>query len=399
MTAMCRALFRTGALYDAGPRADALHRHDFPLPGGWLRLQLTTPAALRFAWGVFELQTILESGVAPARPGRHLMPRGTALPAAVLSDAALDLFLSPTARSLYACPELEARRNACELRSRPLTGGCDFSIRLSSLLLEASSLQRPPGAQLFARAVLLLKACGRLCVEAAAPALALWGATVAHEARFAPTQPHLALARLQLARALTTLGVKSEADAIALLPPPPCLCRLMLADLDLDNGYSWAQLMAAPPPLRRALLRAASRLPFELVRRRNNRCLREVIVAEPQLAASVRDCGDDLLRRACAGRGLTHQMVSSMLRSGVFVACGGRGEVASAKASAQPVLAARLGCLAAARAVRNKKTLQVLHAAWGALVEVNLLVAATGSNAAGAASDGTQRIRLTLRPQ
>ena len=39
VTAMCRALFRTGALYDAGPSASALHRHAFPLPGGWLHVR------------------------------------------------------------------------------------------------------------------------------------------------------------------------------------------------------------------------------------------------------------------------------------------------------------------------------------------------------------------------
>lgn len=487
VAAMCRALIRTGALYDAGPRADRLHRHAFPLPGGWLRLELTTPIALRFAWDVFELQTLVESAACagttddmshrgadapspsspslppppprrPPRPGRHLMPHGAVLPAAALSDATLELFLSPAVRSIYACPELEPSRNALSGR---------FQRR------GAAAARRLMGP-----AIRLLKACGRLSLDAAAPALALWSSCVTFPGS-GSLPVHLKASsvygHLQLPLVLRSLGVETEEGARALLPPPPLLCQLILADIDASSGTTprwsahrssldttswlsgrlrsgcfvscfvpgsgvggtlWAQVMAAAPPLRRALLRAATRLPFELVRRRDAARLRQLLDAEPRLVATLRDGGDDdLLRRACATRGATHQIVASMLRSGAFVACGGGGVVGSGgstgeaavearaedwtqeeedrpqegatrgEAPPDEVLSARFACLAAARAVRNRKTLQVLHAAWGPLLEVCIVVlapddggAASGAGPGGGGSgDGVRpSLRLTL---
>ena len=373
-------------------------RCPFPTPR---RLELTTPAALRFAWDVFELQTLLESadGAAPPppRPGRHVRPRDP-LPAAVMAAAGLDLFLSPAARSLYAAMQLEPRRNAPSARHRGA-----------------------PARRFFARAVRLLQVCGRLSLEAVAPVLAAWRGSMVggmwHElplgmprgqrAALETWQP-LQLALLQIPPLLQVLGIASEDAAAALLPPPPALALLILADISSGHQEQggvgggargdalWAQLMVAAPPLRRAMLRAAPELPFELVRRRDATRVRQLLASEPCLMGSLRDGGDDLLSRACGGRGLTHQIVSSMLRSGAFAACGGGsggGCGGGGDDDAEVTLAARLTCVAAARAVRSQKTLRVLHAAWGPLMEARLVVV---KPRLGSGGDDVVGLMLTL---
>ena len=75
--------------------------------------------------------------------------------------------------------------------------------------------------------------------------------------------------------------------------------------------------------------------------------------------------------------------VSYMLRSRAFAACGHRrawarplernDEPLPAHAAAR-LLSARLACVAAARAVHNRKTCTVLRDAWGVLIEARLCV-------------------------
>ena len=464
VTGMCRSLIRTGCLYDAGDRSDRLHRNTFPLPGGWLRLELHTPQSLRFAWSVFEGQTLIESGSSlrhrhRCRPGNHLgemlgpdFRRAFTAPLAssVLSAAGLDLFLSPAARTLFACPQIDPKRAVPPA--------------------ETPERCRAPARQLFPTAVRLLQECGTLTVSASVETLARWcesfeegeggallagnGEALGPESRAAIVRERLALGALRLPRLLGCLLTSSQrggegrgeggGHGVALpqheallrheAPPPSSLedassqegaARAWLQPLErvgdliaiqithdcqLGNppGKHWEELMAAPPPLRRAILHLAPSLLFELVRRRDARRVRACVAVEPALSGCFRcaphrlrsawvaasDAADaspvgrlaswDLLAAACAGRGLTHQMVSYMLRSRAFAACGRRRALSSplehgdepqpAHASAR-LLEARLACVAAARAVHNRKTCTVLRDAWGVLIEARLRVA------------------------
>lgn len=410
ITAMCRSLFRTGCLYDAGSRLTSeLHVNTFPLPGGWMRLGLSAPHALRFAWAVFETQTLIES-LHPGsfRPGSHFGNRGREwpiLPSSALSTAALDLFLAPSARTLVACPEIDQKRESVWGTAR------------------SEACHRHTAArQLLTPAVRLLKECGTLCIDTARVALTLWAASLRPEPEVrigGGALALLAVGALQLPRALTSLmrGVVAEADkesaqvaAQALVPPlaPHVWESLMVDGTKQGDGaetrQQWDDLMSAPAPLRRALLRAMPSVPFELTRRRDTRRLRALLSMEPSLAGSLRcqpnmppqmawnasvdaaadsrvsrAASWDLLVAACAGRGLTHQLVSCMLQSHAFVACGDGG--------VRAVLTARLACVAAARDVHNNKTGAVLRGAWGVLAEARVNVVA---------EDGTVRVTFRL---
>ena len=392
VTAMCRSLYRTACLYDAGDRVDRLHAKQFPLPGGNLRLELTVPHALRFAWSVFESQSLIES-LSPGRtrPGGHFgagsqwIPLASPLPSSTLSVAAFDLFLAPSARSLFACPELDPKRAVPPQ--------------------ETPERRRHPARRHFSAAVRLLRACGTLSVHMVKPSLERWGECLLPPPRredelgggaeASAGGGRLALGVLRLPRLIgALLGDGRAADEQEVLDLLPTLSSHLWEKLVLsDTCLQWDDLMGASSPIRTAMLRTVPSLPFELVRRRDAGRLRTLLSADPALAGSfrcqcvgldwsywlatasapaksrvARGLAWDLMAATCSGRGLTHQMVSSMLRSRAFVACG--------CGSMEAVAAARLACVAAARAVRNRKTDAVLRGAWGLLIEARLSVAA-----------------------
>ena len=66
---------------------------------------------------------------------------------------------------------------------------------------------------------------------------------------------------------------------------------------------------------------------------------------------------------------------------------------AQEEASAEEVLAARLACVAAASAVRNQKTLQVLLGAWGPLLVARIAVVPPGDSGG---DGGRLSLRLVL---
>eukprot|EP00401_Gymnodinium_catenatum_P061740 CAMPEP_0117529156 /NCGR_PEP_ID=MMETSP0784-20121206/37688_1 /TAXON_ID=39447 /ORGANISM="" /LENGTH=647 /DNA_ID=CAMNT_0005325471 /DNA_START=31 /DNA_END=1971 /DNA_ORIENTATION=- len=121
----------------------------------------------------------------------------------------------------------------------------------------------------------------------------------------------------------------------------------------------------------RIVLKHCPEFLFEHARRRNRRMLQFFLHTEPAVLRMVGSMshprtGVDLLTWTCGQRGLTHQIVGALLKSGAFVACGQSPCTActSTGHDGDVVVAARRAALLAAKSVRNQRVCELLSEAW-----------------------------------
>jgi len=304
-----------------------------------IRQAVSTAAAMHFAWQVFEMQTLVETGDLEAVGPPMVKDFYTLVPCPDV--ACLDLFFrgpDTLGGILPLCRELQQRARRLLV----------FAGRMGALAVDLETLAQfhefrtPTGLDVVLDVGLLMQAlehdARRRCAQSASHA------EIAVEMRGLLWRGEAPRVQIHRRRDFLKFSDTKPLDVLTF----NLISRYKFGDSNETPELS-RKLASLNSLHLRALFLAAPNLAFELARCRMRKPLGFVLATAPGVLAELRhtDSGEDLLTWTCRQRGLTHRIVEDMLNAGAFLACG-RGPTPE-------VSAARQAALAAAASVRNRR--------------------------------------------